>query len=756
MKRAISAIAAVCFTAITAGSAQAVDDVMVVFDGSNSMWGQIDGTAKIEIARDAMESLMGDWTDKTNLGLMAYGHRREGDCTDIETLIAPGRVDRAAFLSRVRAIVPRGKTPLTSAIEQAAEELAYRDNPATVVVISDGIESCNRNPCALADKLERSGIGFTAHVIGFGLGSAEEQASLACIAERTGGRFIAAGNAGELNEALGEVSSAVASAPEPEPEPEPAEVGVMAPETATVGSNVDVSWSETLAGRDIVTIVPKGAEDREVENHLRVRDATSGSLRVPAEPGLYEVRYVRDEGRTVAGRATLEAVEAEVAVTAPETAVVGSSVPVSWGSAVAGRDMVTIVPAGAKEGTVENHLRVREASEGTLRAPSKPGLYEVRYVLDEGRRTLATAPVELTEAQATVSAPETAVVGSSVPVSWGSAVAGRDMVTIVPAGAKEGTVENHLRVREASEGTLRAPSKPGLYEVRYVLDEGRRTLATAPVELTEAQATVSAPETAIVGSSVPVSWGNAVAGRDMVTIVPAGAKEGTVENHLRVREASEGTLRAPSKPGLYEVRYVLDEGRRTLASAGIELTEPSISLTATETVRAKGDIEVRWDGEAPSGRDIVTIVPAGTAEREVKTHKRVRDHDAVTLKAPEETGLYEVRYVLDEGRRTLARTTVEVVAETAPLDTGGSLDVPERAAPGETVEVSWTSSSTSGRQRVALAESNQADFTWIEAKAAGDGPPLSFTMPDKPGFYEVRLLDLAGPKVLSRAMIEVR
>ncbi len=580
MKRAISAIAAVCFTAITAGSAQAVDDVMVVFDGSNSMWGQIDGTAKIEIARDAMESLMGDWTDKTNLGLMAYGHRREGDCTDIETLIAPGRVDRAAFLSKVRAIVPRGKTPLTSAIEQAAEELAYRDNPATVVVISDGIESCNRNPCALADKLERGGIGFTAHVIGFGLGSAEEQASLACIAERTGGRFIAAGNAGELNEALGEVSSAVASAPEPEPEPEPAEVGIMAPETATVGSNVDVSWSETLAARDIVTIVPKGAEDREVENHLRVRDATSGSLRVPAEPGLYEVRYVRDEGRTVAGRAALEAVEAEVAVTAPETAV--------------------------------------------------------------------------------------------------------------------------------------------------------------------------------VGSSLPVSWGNAVAGRDMVTIVPAGAKEGTVENHLRVREASEGTLRAPSKPGLYEVRYVLDEGRRTLASAGVELTEPSIALTATETVRAKGDIEVRWDGEAPSGRDIVTIVPAGTAEREVKTHKRVRDHDTVTLKAPEETGLYEVRYVLDEGRRTLARATVEVVAETAPLDTGGSLDVPERAAPGETVEVSWTSSSTSGRQRVALAESNQADFTWIEAKAAGDGPPLSFTMPDKPGFYEVRLLDLAGPKVLSRAMIEVR
>ncbi|MGM0586740.1 MAG: vWA domain-containing protein, partial [Pseudomonadota bacterium] len=140
-------------------AAQGADDVMVVFDGSNSMWGRIDGRAKIEIAREAMESLMGEWTEGANLGLMAYGHRREADCTDIETILEPGPADRSAFLERVRAITPRGKTPLTSAIEQAADRLAWRDNPATVVVISDGVESCGRDPCALADTLEKSGVG---------------------------------------------------------------------------------------------------------------------------------------------------------------------------------------------------------------------------------------------------------------------------------------------------------------------------------------------------------------------------------------------------------------------------------------------------------------------------------------------------------------------------------------------------------------------------------------------------------------------
>ena len=71
--------------ALLAGGAAAADEnVMVVFDGSNSMWGQIDGVAKIEIARGVMENLLGDWVDDRQVGLMAYGHRQRGDCSDIE------------------------------------------------------------------------------------------------------------------------------------------------------------------------------------------------------------------------------------------------------------------------------------------------------------------------------------------------------------------------------------------------------------------------------------------------------------------------------------------------------------------------------------------------------------------------------------------------------------------------------------------------------------------------------------------------
>ncbi|WP_226778883.1 vWA domain-containing protein, partial [Oceaniglobus trochenteri] len=205
---------------------QAGEDVVIVYDASGSMWGQIDGTSKIEIARKVLGDLITDWDGATNLGLVAYGHRSKGDCTDIETLITPGPVDRAGFVARVNGIRPVGKTPLTAAVQQAADLLSYRDNPATVVLISDGVETCNADPCALSAQLEKQGVKFTAHVVGFDLQD-DARESLACIAENTGGVFVPARNADELHAALDQVQAAMdvpppAPEPEPEPEPEPA------------------------------------------------------------------------------------------------------------------------------------------------------------------------------------------------------------------------------------------------------------------------------------------------------------------------------------------------------------------------------------------------------------------------------------------------------------------------------------------------------------------------------------------------------
>jgi|GEM_PF-2917446 len=97
-----------------------------------------------------MAELVESWPDGTNLGLIAYGHRQAGDCADIETLLEPQPVDKQHFIDTVNEINPKGKTPIAASLEQAAEVLKYRDHNATVVLISDGLESCHGDPCAVA------------------------------------------------------------------------------------------------------------------------------------------------------------------------------------------------------------------------------------------------------------------------------------------------------------------------------------------------------------------------------------------------------------------------------------------------------------------------------------------------------------------------------------------------------------------------------------------------------------------------------
>ncbi len=202
----------------------AAERAIIVLDASGSMWAQIDGEARITIARDTLNSVLQTLPDDLELGFMAYGHREKGNCGDIEMLVEPAPGTAAAISAAVGKINPKGMTPLSDAVRLAAEDLRYTEEKATVILITDGLETCEVDPCALGNELEASGIDFTAHVLGFGL-SDEEGRQVACLAENTGGKYLAANDGKALVDALTATVAQVAEAtPEPAPEPEPAVV----------------------------------------------------------------------------------------------------------------------------------------------------------------------------------------------------------------------------------------------------------------------------------------------------------------------------------------------------------------------------------------------------------------------------------------------------------------------------------------------------------------------------------------------------
>jgi Ca-activated chloride channel family protein len=98
----------------------------------------------------------------------------------------------------------------------AAEELRYTEEKATVILISDGKENCDADPCGTAKALESEGIDFVAHVIGFDVDKQTGE-ELRCIADATGGEYFSAENASALNDAMGKVIEKVQTKEAPKP-----------------------------------------------------------------------------------------------------------------------------------------------------------------------------------------------------------------------------------------------------------------------------------------------------------------------------------------------------------------------------------------------------------------------------------------------------------------------------------------------------------------------------------------------------------
>ncbi len=201
-------------------SANAAPKAMIIFDASGSMWGQIDGVNKIVIARDALKSVVQKWNPKVELGLTVYGHRVKGDCNDIQTVIPIGKINKKQMIDTVYSIMPKGMTPIAKSLRQVANTFRQYEGQTTIILISDGRESCEADPCATAKQLKAEGINFVAHVVGFNV-DANTDRQLACVAKATGGEYFSAKNAAALNKAIKVIAKKVAK-PKPKPKPKPA------------------------------------------------------------------------------------------------------------------------------------------------------------------------------------------------------------------------------------------------------------------------------------------------------------------------------------------------------------------------------------------------------------------------------------------------------------------------------------------------------------------------------------------------------
>jgi len=174
MKKAL----AILFLALSSFSfgQEELTRILFILDASNSMNARWGAQTRIDAAKELLAKTVDDLKGVPNLeiGLRVYGHQSPitatfQDCNDtkLEVPFAENNFDRVK--SRVKSIQAKGTTPIARSLEAAAGDFPDNTSRNVIILITDGLEACDNDPCVIAKKLKDKGVNVTPFVIGLGM-----------------------------------------------------------------------------------------------------------------------------------------------------------------------------------------------------------------------------------------------------------------------------------------------------------------------------------------------------------------------------------------------------------------------------------------------------------------------------------------------------------------------------------------------------------------------------------------------------------
>jgi Ca-activated chloride channel family protein len=174
--------------------------ILFVFDGSQSMFGRWQSDMKITIARKLLLNLLDSLQDIPNveLALRFYGHQFDFPpqvCNDTRLVVPFGKNNIEVIKSKLRGLTPRGTTPIAYSLQQAGSDFPPCDHCRNIIIlITDGIEECEGDPCAASRELQKKGMILKPFIIGIGENFRE---AFDCV-----GTYFDASSEAEFNTAL--------------------------------------------------------------------------------------------------------------------------------------------------------------------------------------------------------------------------------------------------------------------------------------------------------------------------------------------------------------------------------------------------------------------------------------------------------------------------------------------------------------------------------------------------------------------------
>ncbi len=151
--------------------------ILFLLDASGSMNQKIEAESRWKVASRLLYNLADSLErhhSPVQIAVRVFGHQSpnaQHNCQDSRLEIPFAKSNAKTILRKLNAINPQGYTPIAYSIFKAAEGDFPPDKNAlnAIVLITDGIETCDGDPCAAAQLLERKRISLKPFIIGLGL-----------------------------------------------------------------------------------------------------------------------------------------------------------------------------------------------------------------------------------------------------------------------------------------------------------------------------------------------------------------------------------------------------------------------------------------------------------------------------------------------------------------------------------------------------------------------------------------------------------
>jgi len=180
--------------------------ILFLVDASLSMKdGLGGGKHKMDAAKEVLVKALERIPSDCNIGLRVFGQFTGIDpCHATALLVPPGTHNRGSIVEKVRGLKPMGMTPLTYALMQTAEgDLAHIQGKKTIILISDGEDTCALDPCYYIQTLPSRGIHLKIDIVGLGLKhDPHARKQLDCIAKSSGGKYYDADTSAQLIDSI--------------------------------------------------------------------------------------------------------------------------------------------------------------------------------------------------------------------------------------------------------------------------------------------------------------------------------------------------------------------------------------------------------------------------------------------------------------------------------------------------------------------------------------------------------------------------